>query len=908
MDAITKHSNSLSDFFTAPELLSLNYLLNKIIDYGCCKLGCEGGSLFFFDGGTAKLELSAHSYSTASPLSFSLSPGKGVAGYAFIKQTLVIASGRELTRLYLPFKLFPRDRLRGVVALPVFVFKKPIAVFCFDFISEHLSGTDQNAENLAPEEKSAVQELRKEFDSSDIGMLIHQKRVIQVQNDLLCAGTAPSDLRKESSKFISGLKKAYEKSDWPCPDLIYLQLIDHPQKTVRTIHGFGMPLSFEFQPAYPLNSTKDSTDIHVEIVKNPQVRIIAGNDERHFNQRIYKHYKHEEYVRLWFPLFPFPVSSDISGGCEKIEMELKALLRWHPKETPENSMKQWVAEFYEKKRPPENLIFGTVEIGYRRGIEDNLSLEPWTKDLVIWSMAQAYLLSRNLFNTTLPGVLDQIGRLLASLTQGDNIRFKTSFSYGKVEEVRTYPISAPWPVAVPKSGNASYNDSQILKFESVTVEHFKKNSMGIGFPTEYVEHLLKFNRPAAIRGVEAASHLFKAAIYPQELLVPDDDTIFLDTLIEENEVRSVCEEAAKMTGALCCGAYLFAKEPFPGLEDEKDGPWRIRPPIISGGKIGDESFWKRVENSAKEVVTEKTVHYLDESESLDAMYKMVLLPLELSDAATGILVLFFDKEKTFSNLGKSDLERRVPRWVYRIYMNQLILRNRFSGLTAQLRKDIATAKTTVESNCSASNCATLFIKDVLQSTVKRQGLNVGWLTLYSESATGPSRLERFWCLQEEGSESLITHSHEFISSSLIGPCLDACKKQRPVIYSGKKKEGRIENLRKNLKIEIEDLQGKGENDSSEALQHFLDSFRGKEESSTILTFPVIKRGNDSTTFQGAYTTILQGEHYYDGEHRKLLTELGDLLAENLDYVHNLDRKQSDKKFRKSLEELRKDFA
>ncbi|MBW2737779.1 MAG: hypothetical protein JRE64_02795, partial [Deltaproteobacteria bacterium] len=300
--------------------------------------------------------------------------------------------------------------------------------------------------------------------------------------------------------------------------------------------------------------------------------------------------------------------------------------------------------------------------------------------------------------------------------------------------------------------------------------------------------------------------------------------------------------------------------------------------------------------------------YLDESESLDARYKIILLPLELSNAATGILVLFFDKEKTFSSLKKSDLERRVPRWVYRIYMNQLILRNRFSGLTAQIREDIAEAKKTVAKRCSASTCATLFIRDVLQRMVERQDLPVGWLTLESKSATGPNRLERFWCLQEKGSESLIRHSHEFINSSLIGPCFDACYKQRPVIYSGKKKEERIKNLRNKLVTEIKDLQGKGESNSSEALQHFLDSFRGKEESSTILTFPVIKRGDDKTTFKGAYTTILKGEHYYDGEYRKLLTELGELLAENLDYVRNLDRKQSDEKFRKSLEELSKDFA
>jgi len=309
------------------------------------------------------------------------------------------------------------------------------------------------------------------------------------------------------------------------------------------------------------------------------------------------------------------------------------------------------------------------------------------------------------------------------------------------------------------------------------------------------------------------------------------------------------------------------------------------------------------------VPKEKSARYLDKSESLDARYKMVMLPLELSDAATSILVLFCDKEKTFSSLEKSDLERRVPRWVYRIYMNQLILRNRFSGLTAQLRKDIATAKKTVESDCSASSCATLFIEDVLQKTVKRQGLYVGWLTFYSESATGPSRLERFWCLQEKGSKSLKTYSHEFINSSLIGTCfVDACETQRPVIYSGEEKEKQIKELQDRLKTEINDLQAKGESDSSKALQRFLDSFRGKEESSTILTFPVIKKGHDRTTFKGAYTTILKGKHYYDGEHRKLLTELGELLAENLDYVRNLDRKQSDKKFRKSLEELSKDFA
>jgi len=120
----TEYPNHLSDLFKASELLSFKDFLNAIIEYGRSRLGCGGGSVFLFDGATGRLELAAHSYETTTTKPFSLATGEGVAGHTFEKRTLVFASGNELTRLYVPLNLLPRERLRTVVALPVFGFDR----------------------------------------------------------------------------------------------------------------------------------------------------------------------------------------------------------------------------------------------------------------------------------------------------------------------------------------------------------------------------------------------------------------------------------------------------------------------------------------------------------------------------------------------------------------------------------------------------------------------------------------------------------------------------------------------------------------------------------------------------------------------------------------------------------------
>ena len=900
----TEYSHRLSGVFEASELFSLKDLLDKMIEYGRLKLACDGGSVFFFDGATARLELYVHSYGNTSP--FSLAPGQGVAGRSFVDRVPVFASGLELTRLYVPLDFLPRGKIRAVVALPISAFKTPMAVFCFYFTRAGAqSSVETDVHGLTQEENRAVEVFYEELSALEIGMSLHKKRVLQVQHDLQSAGMAPSMLRNELSRFISAIKKTYQKSDLLSPDLLYVQLVDHPQKTIRTLRGFGMPLSFEFLPAHSL----DSKDIKADIVRTRQIEIIVGNDKKRFDKRMYKQYMHEQYVRLWFPLFPFPCPSDL-GGFGTIEEALHGLLVWDNVEKQDSTMIRCVAKWPKGKTPSSGLIFGIVEIGYKRRSMDSLSLEPWDKDLAVWHMARVYELSKDLFSATFSGALERIGRLLASVTQGDPI----SFSHRKAQEARTYPVLPPWPVAVPETVKSRssipvpYKDTLSFDSDPVTLEYLDP-VVRAGFPSDYMKRLLDTNKIIAEKSIQVASHLYNAAIYPQELLVPDDDPSYFGTLIEDSVVLSVCEEAAKMTGAMCCKAYFFSKKAFPGEKNAQDRPWLVRPPTTWKEQLCDQMFSKDVEDAARNVVLKKKPEYLEPSQKLCLKHAVTLLPLELSDALMGVLVLVFPENKEFFGSEKRDMERRVPRWVYRIYMNQLILRNRFSARMTELRDDIAKAGKLAKRDTSDLNRVTVFINEVLRRTVKRQTSGVGWITLFSKSATGPDRLERFWYLHKTGSTNRDVGHYMFLNTPLSGPCRDACNKPGPVIYSDQKKNERMQYILGKLEAEISNLKKAGHADRAKQLRSFSDAVQvGENGSSTILTFPILKRGDETSDCKGAYSLILPGNHYYDDVHRRLLTELGELLAETLDQVRQLDQSRSEQKYHRCVDDMRRDFA
>ncbi|MEA1900675.1 MAG: GAF domain-containing protein [Thermodesulfobacteriota bacterium] len=904
----TEHSNRLFGVFETSELFSLKDLLDKMIEYGRLKLACDGGSVFFFDGATARLELYAHSYGNTSP--FSLAPGQGVAGRSFVDRVPVFASGLELTRLYVPLDFLLREKIRAVVALPISAFKTPMAVFCFYFTRAGAqSPVETDVHGLTQEENRAVEVFYEELSAPEIGMSLHKKRVLQVQNDLHAAGGAPSMLRTELSRFISALKKVYHGSDQPFPDLLYVQLVDHPQRTIRTLRGFGMPLSFEFLPAHSL----ESKDIEADIVRTCQAEIIVGNDEKRFEQRVYKQYMHKQYVRLWFPLFPFPCPSDL-GGFGTIEEALHGLLVWDNVEKQDDIMTRWLVRWPKEKTPPSGLVFGTVQIGYKRRNMNNLSLKPWTKDLAVWHMARVYELSKDLFSATFSGALERIGRLLASVTQGELSRVVCSFLHGKVQEARTYPVSPPWSVAVPETekGRSSIPapSKDPLSFDSdpVTLEYLDP-VVRTGFPSDYMKRLLNTNKIIAAKSIQVASHLYNAAIYPQELLVPDDDPSYFGTLIKDSVVLSVCEEAAEMTGAMCCKAYFFSKKAFPGEKNAQDRPWLIRPPTTWNEKPCDQRFSKDIEDAARKVVLKKKSEYLKPSQKPCLKHAVTLLPIELSDALMGVIVLVFPENKEFFASEKRDMERRVPRWVYRIYMHQLILRDRFSARMTELRDDITKAGKLAKRDTSDLNRVTEFINEVLRRTVRRQTSGIGWITLFSKSATGPDRWERFWHLQKTASTNPDVGYHIFVHTPLSGPCRDACDKPGPVIYSGLKKKEQMQDTLAKIDNEISNLKNEDQVDEAEQLRFFSNAVQaGEEESSTILTFPILKRGDETSDFKGAYSLILPGDHYYDAVHRRLLTELGELLAETLDQVRQLDQSRSEQKYRRCVDDLRRDFV
>ncbi|MCP4345075.1 MAG: GAF domain-containing sensor histidine kinase [Desulfobacterales bacterium] len=916
--------DSLLNRFSIYEPLSLEMFLKDAIEYGRNKLGCKRGSVFLFNGATGRLEHTVHSERPPEP--FSMKPGEGIAGQAYTKRTMICAYGQELTHHFIPSVLLSRDRLRAIIALPVFAFQEPIAVFCFNYMIHPESFTVDN-QGLTEDETQAVEALWEEFSSQEFGRILHRVQIHNVQQQLRVAGNAPSKLRKEIGRFIANLQQAFQGIGQRVPDILYVQLVDHHQKMIRTIQGVGMPLSFEFSRAYSL----DSSDIHADIVRNRQVEIIAGNDKKRFDQNIYHKYHHEQYVRLWVPLFPFPFSiSRIPGKYQGMEDALENFLEPGPTEE-KNCMIHQVFRWTKDVNPPQIIVFGTLEMGYHRDDSNHLSMAPWTNELVLWSLSRIYELSRELYMATLAGTLEQIGGLLASVSQAAELRFTYAFRDQKIKEIRNYPISSLYPVPHIKEDLPEMSKtlrSQVASYGPVTIERFaplyKMNSLSV----DYIRKMNKLNARIAGEAVEVAFRFYEAAMYPHELLDPHEDTIAtkaiangrgilsdkmrrgvgkslpMGTLVNDEVFLSVCKEATRMSGASSCRLYFFVNESDSDQKTGKNNPLLMRPPFIweerpNGKKLLED----KTDKLARIVASEKRPEYIE------ADYGICFFPLELSDGTTGVMVLVFPENYRFTDGEKRDMESWLPRWIHRISMRRLIMRNRFSALMRDLRREIVEARKCTEKEISSDiTYITAFIKDVLQRSVKKLNSIVGLITLYTKPKTGPSRLERFWCWHEGNKKTLQVKNYMFINRSFSGPCYDSCDNRKLIVYGTKRKhQTNIIKVAGELRDEASKLEMKGEKEHGSQIKRLSDFILGNTNPSTMLTCPVLEKGEDDIQHQAAMTMILYDEHYYDEMHRILITELGDLLADNLSQMRNLERHRYEEKHHSHLEERRKSF-
>ncbi len=732
-----------------------------------------------------------------------------------------------------------------------------------------------------------------------------------IWEEIRLAGGAPLNLKSELDVFINRLREAYKLSSWPQPDMIYVQIVDHDQQTIRTVRGFGMPLSFEYIPAHTL----DSDDIQSSVVRTRLPECIVGFDKR-FDQRIFDQYEHEKYSRFWFPLFPLPMN--MKGEDGTMEKYLRESLFWRVEVAVERSKKMkadWVGE----AAPPPGLVFGTVEIGYYRKNLSEFKLEPWGQKHATWAMARGCILGDRLFPVTHAGALDRMGWALTLLAPERRLRFRYAAAHGRIVETRHYPASRPWRTAVPER-EVQLENEHILNGE--VIPDWEEQSLLLLEQEHPPQSDRAGIRVEAIRrtkrAAEVALHLFRGAVYPQELMVPDRSPIAMGVEVDDTTVKAICAEAVQMTSASRCLAFFFELR----KEDKKHPIWRIRPatdymPPNMSTNMSEyhtsgmpDDFVSRVEPGARAIVSRNIASYDSTLAVGSVKYSLVLLPLELSKAVVGVLVLCFPPGRRFRDSAKADLERRIPRWVYRVLILDLISHNRFSALTATIRENIKKAHEKACGTPPRLDCVQAFIEEVLYLNSKSVNPSAAWLTICEQTPGGSTILERYWCTGRPPDEIQVQR-YRFSPAEpaeLSGPCKEACDSGDTVIFSGKTKKEKLKKLIATLQDEAKNRKVQNDQETAEQLLKFVHAIEPDNSPTTIITFPVVRGGEKKGLSRAAYTWVLEGDLYFDAEHRRLLEELGVVLADTLQQVRQAGRRRQEDEFHASLERFGQELA
>ena len=301
----------------------------------------------------------------------------------------------KLAELFVQCSQTSAGHLRAIGCAVVTGLGGPLAVFCVDYAK--LSGMPAA---LTEEEELRLTDVGAEVAAAPFASAFRRTAFQKSLLDIQAAGHQPAALRHEVSAFLTQLCEAFIREKQQPPEIAYLQLVDRRRDVVRTIHGFGLPLSFQVSLSHPL----DGSDIQAEVVRDGRPRLVAGKDPT-FDPGVFRTYHHEGLVRLWLPLFPFPISCLCARANQSVEAAVRAMLAWGDEEGNGEYVRR-VASWSAVVKPPPLFVWGTLELGYKRPDPSTLSLSPFTPDLAFLAAGQAYALIERVFRATLAGAID----------------------------------------------------------------------------------------------------------------------------------------------------------------------------------------------------------------------------------------------------------------------------------------------------------------------------------------------------------------------------------------------------------------------------------------------------------------------------------------------------------------------
>lgn len=865
---------------------SLATFLRTALEVGISRVGCQGGSVFLLDRVTGLLNLREHTYAIEAPLS--LTPDEGVVGAAFQQQEFQIFDQADLAHRFVDRPPWYHQHLRGIAAIPVYLDRRPTAVFCFDFFA---NGSGKEAQTFTKSERAKIRAVTRDLQSEPFATSLRRTMVCQTRLELHSAAEALARQRQEVSRFLTRFQSSCAKAGKLQPDLIALQLVDRRRRVIRSVQGYGsgIPLAISAL-THPLTSK----DIQAHVVKTRRLFLIVGNDREHFAPKIFEDFGHRHLVRLFMPLFPFPVSRLGASAETSLEQALEEVIRqwvdWGEPEGDGQEVLRMIGRWREPFEPPEPIVYGTLEIGFRRADESSLEFAPFSVEIANLCAAQAYRLSDSLFRATLEGSLETIGRAIADLSGARTTYLTVALPDGSGAVKRVYPIDSVWSVAVPATV-ASQETSFSTSFVDVRFVDDITDSGVID--SDLREELQGAAAEAVLLALRLDDHLMDVFSLVEDDKERENVGTSFDPVIE-----NFCQEACTLAGATECAFFLF--------ERKGGSTGRLE-------RVGETISWPRRESAAESerelklatmVAESRTPHYPREAVSGELRHQRSTagLPLELVDHTLGVVVLSYSKTNSLNDESQRVLEGRLLRWAHRVSLRRLVVMNRFSLLMSRLRSLVHEARESAAATVKTEPLhAERFVRNILCGGVSQLQAQAGIVTIYARTATGPSRVERFWCCRaSDGAPPQSVQHHFFIDRGSMSPCRTALQKADLQVY-GPGDPRRIEHTRSTVGELLEALPEMTESpEAGRCLNAITDFCRDAGPPSTMVVFPAPSRGRAGRDIDLAVTVFLTGEHHYGQVHRRLILEVGELIAEGYAHMNSLDQKVLEKRFNRFL--------
>ncbi|MFH1463871.1 MAG: sensor histidine kinase [Pseudomonadota bacterium] len=873
----------------AREAVHLHTFLSSALDSSLDRLGWADGVVYLLDGATGRLERACQH----GPRWYqkTLDPADPRAVGALAGGTWPVVPG-GLAWLFHGGEEPPA----GWTLRTIRVGRKPAAaLFCFLGPATEADRDPSTADRAR---------LRLGLQKPSFLDALQRMRVRQALRDIHSASQTPGFLRDRACAYLIDFLARFENAE-ERPDFVALQLVDWRRESIRTIQAVGAPLSFRTIPARPL----DGPDIQAFIVKERQAEIIVGFDDSRFKTRVFKRFFHGDLVRLWIPLFPLDMELHQQTRGEDIQAILQRHLTWTSSEASNNDYSSMIGRFSDAVRAPAELVYGTLEIGYRRSNPERLEFEKLTTELATRCIANAYACAQpsregdplgkdvrrlDLHITSLPGALERIARAAATPGITDGVKLTCYRRRGKKRVSWTFPCAGRWPAAIPEETDHPVGDIQGLPAADLI-----RARNGVG------EESLELIEQICIASVHTAFRLEEAATKPYELSNEDETKDPVGTLGSDDAAQYVCEAARRDTGA--DRAFLTM---FEHGQERREGPetqsWALRVPVRAGEHPSPE--WTRLSEREEELARRVLKRQAPLYPTLEDPHHAIL-PLNLLDGTLAVIVLSFDREREIQPATQLSIESHVAEWCHRLSLHRLLLANRFTALMARIRDSLAEALN--EAQGDIERPIERYVEQSLSTICRSIQAQAVLLTTHHTSPSNQPRTERSWCLPIIESESETTR-YEVFSAEAFGPLEYPCQKclERGEALAFTSHDS-PEDRQDICGIVMDRLNRVATEPAAIEPRKRVAKLFDSEASPggwTVLVVPVVLGKANSSAPRSILTVVIPGVHQLRTPHRKAVTEIGRIIGVGLSRTRKLAEERLAQRHLDAVDALGTKFA